>query len=90
MRIGQAPEYEAEFRPTLEQGGVTSIDIWREKRFTKFQMATTDFGAAAKGGASCIDYGAQMILERHMPYLKNRQTTDHQESRPVGSYKCIN
>lgn len=78
VRICEAPEYEAEFRTTLEQQGVTLFDILGEKKFVKFERATTDFREAVTG----VDYimlvvpamGHERFFNAIMPYIENGQT----------------
>ncbi len=78
VRICEAPEYEAGFRTTLEQQGVTLIDILGEKKFVKFKRATTDFGEAVNE----VDYimlvvpamGHERFFRGIMPYLENGHT----------------
>ena len=77
VTICESPEYEATFRRTLEEQGVTLTDIWGETRFARF-TATTDFGQALKG----VDYimvcvpamGHMHFFNATLPYLEDGQT----------------
>ncbi len=78
VRICEAPEFEADFRTTLEQQGVKLIDAWREERFVRVYRATTDFKQAVEG----VDYimlvipamGHERFFSAIMPHLEDGQT----------------
>ncbi|MFB0508343.1 MAG: NAD/NADP octopine/nopaline dehydrogenase family protein [Thermodesulfobacteriota bacterium] len=78
VRICEAPEFEANFRATLEQQGVKLIDAWGEEKFVRVYRATTDFKEAVEG----VDYimlaipamGHERFFSAIMPYLEDGQT----------------
>ena len=49
VTLCEAPEFEANFRTTLEQQGVNLIDGWGEGRFVRLHKATTNFREAIEG-----------------------------------------
>ena len=78
VRICEAPEFEADFRATLEQQGIKLIDSWGKERFVRVYRATTDFKEAVEG----VDYimlaipamGHERFFSAIMPYLEDGQT----------------
>jgi len=78
VTLCEAPEFEAGFRTTLEQQGVTLIDAWGEEKFVRVYKATTNFREAVEG----VDYimlaipaiGHERFFNGIMPYLEDGQT----------------
>jgi opine dehydrogenase len=78
VRICEAPEFEADFRTTLDQQGVKLIDARGKERFVRVYRATTDFKEALEG----VDYimfvipamGHERFFSAIMPYLEAGQT----------------
>lgn len=74
----EAPEFEAGFRTTLEQQGVSLIDAWGEEKFVQLHKVTTDFREAVEG----VDYimivipaiGHDRFFRGIVPYLEDGQT----------------
>ena len=78
VRICEAPEFEADFRTTIEQQGIKLINAWGEERFVKVHRTTMDFREAIEG----VDYimlaipamGHERFFNGIMPYLEDGQT----------------
>ena len=78
VTLCEAPEFEANFRTTLEQQGVSLIDGWGEERFVRLHKATTNFREAIEGA----DYimlaipamGHDHFFNGMLPYLEDGQT----------------